>query len=233
MKKNKRRINRRVKRSFTLIEILVVATIIGLLTLIGLIGFSQISKQSRDTKRKEDVLGIKNALEIYKTTVGSYPGSLNDLVANNLLKTVPTDPKTNIAYAYNPLPAGCTSNCSEYTIDASLESPAGTYQANPYGATLIPLAGSTPTSAPTPTEGVITAYVSPAATVALTLAPTVPTATPTSTTPTPTSSLIACSTAADCPNPSNCTSVICYDTHIRSCSPTFCSSRICQYSGCP
>ncbi len=45
--------------------------------------------------------------------------------------------------------------------------------------------------------------------------------------------VIPCSSDADCPNPNNCTTVTCVDTHIRSCSPTFCATRICQYSGCP
>ena len=53
-----------MKKSFTLIEILVVATIIGLLTASATVAYSQFAKQSRDARRQSDLQSIRAALEI-------------------------------------------------------------------------------------------------------------------------------------------------------------------------
>lgn len=139
-----------IKQAFTLIEILVVATIIGLLAGGAAVSYSQFSKQSRDARRKADIENIRAALEMYRSNsnTNSYPQVLNNLVISNYLKSEPTDPKTGGTYLYTPTD-GCdetTANpCTTYTLTTTLES-GGTYETNPYGATLI-----TPTSTPTPT----------------------------------------------------------------------------------
>jgi prepilin-type N-terminal cleavage/methylation domain-containing protein len=63
------------KHGFTLVEILVVATIIGLLATAGVVSYTQLSKQSRDAKRKADLQQLAAALEMYKSNVGTYPVS--------------------------------------------------------------------------------------------------------------------------------------------------------------
>ena len=60
-------------KGFTLIEILVVATIIGLLASGAIVSYQQLLKQSRDAKRKTDLEQVRAALEMYRSNEDTYP----------------------------------------------------------------------------------------------------------------------------------------------------------------
>lgn len=61
------------KQGFTLIELLVVIAIIGLLASIVLANLTTTRAKARDAKRKEDLIQMRNALELYYTDHNSYP----------------------------------------------------------------------------------------------------------------------------------------------------------------
>lgn len=90
-----------MKKYFTLIEILVVATIMALLTSIAVISYGQLNKESRNNRRKTDLDQIRSALEMYRSNNDQYPDNLNLLTGPTIyLSTIPTDPKSSI-YNYN------------------------------------------------------------------------------------------------------------------------------------
>jgi prepilin-type N-terminal cleavage/methylation domain-containing protein len=60
---------------FTLVELLVVISIIGILASIGLIAFNSAQARSRDAKRKSDLKQISSALELFYSDYGKYPSS--------------------------------------------------------------------------------------------------------------------------------------------------------------
>jgi len=64
-----------MKKSFTLIEILVVVTIIGLLTATAAVTYTAFLKQSRDAKRKTDLSQLATALEMYRSNNDAYPST--------------------------------------------------------------------------------------------------------------------------------------------------------------
>ncbi len=59
--------------AFTLIEVLVVATIIIVLTAISVASFSTANKSAKDAKRKSDMETVRQAMVLYKAQEGSYP----------------------------------------------------------------------------------------------------------------------------------------------------------------
>ncbi len=66
--------NKKTKKAFTLIEVLMVIAIIGVLSSIVLVSVSGVTKKARDAIRKSDLDQISNALEIYQTSHdGRYP----------------------------------------------------------------------------------------------------------------------------------------------------------------
>lgn len=67
-------INRKAK-GFTLIEILIVITIIGILATVGLYSFDNARQKARDSKRKQDLQTIKTALVLYYQDFRQYPPS--------------------------------------------------------------------------------------------------------------------------------------------------------------
>jgi len=119
-----------MKKGFTLIEMLVVISIIGIL--LGLSLFSlQGSKQSgRDAQRKSDLELIRSGLEIYKSDCNSYPTSLDTSLegdgsnescpsSNVYISEVPTDPEDpQRGYIYS-------SDGVTYEICAALEGGTG------------------------------------------------------------------------------------------------------------
>lgn len=60
---------------FTLVELLVVITILGILATIGLVAFTSAQARGRDTQRKSDLKQIASALELFYSDYGKYPDS--------------------------------------------------------------------------------------------------------------------------------------------------------------
>jgi prepilin-type N-terminal cleavage/methylation domain-containing protein len=58
---------------FSLIEILVVISLIAILTVIGAVSYTESSKSSRDVERQGDLRNLQNAIELYKNRNGVYP----------------------------------------------------------------------------------------------------------------------------------------------------------------
>ncbi|MEI7477618.1 MAG: prepilin-type N-terminal cleavage/methylation domain-containing protein [bacterium] len=62
------------KKTFTLIEMLIVVVIIGILAAALIPRLQSVQARARDTKRKADLHQIATALEIYKEDNGNYNG---------------------------------------------------------------------------------------------------------------------------------------------------------------
>lgn len=62
----------RKSSGFTLVELLVVISIIAILSVIGITVFTGVQKGARDAKRRGDMNAIAKALEIYKSQNNTY-----------------------------------------------------------------------------------------------------------------------------------------------------------------
>lgn len=108
-----------MKKGFTLVELLIVATIMAILAGIGVTSYNSLSKQSRDARRKADLQTVRSALEFYRSDNDYYPEALTRLVPSKYLNSVPVDPKSNTDYVYCPSPA--TGNVVGYDLCTELE----------------------------------------------------------------------------------------------------------------
>lgn len=117
-----------MKKGFTLIEVIVVASIIALLASIGLATYTGAQKKSRDAVRQGNLESVRQALELYRAdnpTIG-YPvtaGADNYAKFVNLgtplsvyISPLPVDPRNTGTYRYSYTGGGTT-----YTLQADLE----------------------------------------------------------------------------------------------------------------
>ena len=120
---------------FTLVELLIVITIIATLSGIGYAVFGNATRSARDAKRKADLEQIRTALEMFKADKGCYPPNDNSDI-NGINKTkfnssyinpFPSDPKSPYKYWYQPLiwNSSC-GGAGAYALCAYLENGTGT-----------------------------------------------------------------------------------------------------------
>lgn len=107
------------RQGFTLVELLVVATIISVLAGIGIISYTTLSQQSRDSRRIADLQNLRSALEFYRSDNDYYPANLDLLETDGYLNSVATDPKTKEDYQY--CPTVVDGNNVDYELCAFLE----------------------------------------------------------------------------------------------------------------
>lgn len=73
--KNNSKNNFRLNKGFTLVELLVVISIIGILASIGLVAFRSAQFRSRDAQRKSNLKELGSALELFYSDYGKYPSA--------------------------------------------------------------------------------------------------------------------------------------------------------------
>src|SRR3989344_2877323 len=109
-------------RGFTILEMLVVISIIGVLVGIGAISYSTAQKKARDTKRNLDLKAIQNCMEQnYSVNNSQYEellGGIDDVAiqcGDNKTLQVKDPLSPNQTYSVD------SSSVSDYTISATLE----------------------------------------------------------------------------------------------------------------
>jgi len=113
---------------FSLIELVVVITIIAILMSVGVVSYRQAGMNARNGKRKTDLESVRQALVLYRSDTASYPStavSFEDLVNNylkpNYLSTDGViDPKHEAPYLYS-----YSSDGKIFTLTACLEPSTG------------------------------------------------------------------------------------------------------------
>ena len=81
-----------MKKGFTLIETLIVATMIGILVVILIPQYKYSVIRAREAVLKEDLFQMRDAISKFFYDKKKYPDSLEDLVSYRYLRKVPEDP---------------------------------------------------------------------------------------------------------------------------------------------
>lgn len=85
------------KPGFTLIELIIVFTLIGILLGLALPQYKYATKKAREAVLKEDLFILRKLIDQYFSDKGKYPASLQVLVEEGYLRRLPVDPFTNSA----------------------------------------------------------------------------------------------------------------------------------------
>jgi general secretion pathway protein G len=87
--------NRRTQSGFTLIELIIVMTIIGILATLAIPSYVAAVKHAREAVLREDLQTMRMAIDSYTMDKQKAPQSLDDLVQEGYLKAIPEDPITH------------------------------------------------------------------------------------------------------------------------------------------
>ncbi len=127
-----------MKRGFTLIELMVVISIISVLSSITIATMNVARTKARNSVRVSDVYQIRKALELFYYKNDKYPLTINELVTDSerFLSALPKDPVGNTDYFYQAYEVTDTSLfnnghkctgveiCQGFHLSADLENPA-------------------------------------------------------------------------------------------------------------
>lgn len=92
-------------RGFTLIEVLVVLTLIVVLASMGMTQYRNSVTRAEEAVLKENLFRMNDAIDQYYADKNKWPQSLQDLVADGYVRKVPEDPITNSADSWQTVPA--------------------------------------------------------------------------------------------------------------------------------
>jgi general secretion pathway protein G len=88
---------RSARNGFTLIEMVVVVSILGILVAIALPNYKSAIIQAKEAVLREDLYRFRDLIDQYQADKGKYPASLAALVEDGYLRKIPVDPFTRQA----------------------------------------------------------------------------------------------------------------------------------------
>ena len=80
------------KKGFTLLELIVVITIMGILVSIALPNYRNSVLSAREAVLRENLYRLRDLIDQYQSDKGKYPETLEALVTDGYLRKIPPDP---------------------------------------------------------------------------------------------------------------------------------------------
>ena len=92
-------------RGFTMIELLVVVSLIVILATMGMTQYRNSVIYAREATLHEDLWRFRDAIDQYYADKGKYPSTLDTLVTDGYVRKLPVDPFTNNNTSWQTVPA--------------------------------------------------------------------------------------------------------------------------------
>ena len=100
----------RKQNGYTLIELLIVLTIIGLLVSIALPRMKDAQQKAREAVLMENLWQMRETIDQYHHDKGKYPATLETLVDEHYLREMPLDPITKSSDTWIEVPEDMADN---------------------------------------------------------------------------------------------------------------------------
>jgi general secretion pathway protein G len=88
-----------------MIEIAIVVTLIIILASMGMAQYRTSVVHAREAVLKQDLFGMRDAIDQYFADKGQYPGTIDALVSDGYMRRVPEDPFTKSNSTWQTVPA--------------------------------------------------------------------------------------------------------------------------------
>ena len=103
-------------RGFTLVELMVVLTVIALLLSVVVPDYVGRVRRAEEAVLKENLVVMRDALDKHYADAGKYPRSLDELVSKRYLRTIPSDPFTQSPATWVAVPPTDPQKGSVYDV---------------------------------------------------------------------------------------------------------------------
>lgn len=94
-----------LQRGFTLVELLIVISLISILAGVGIVQYKNSVLHTQESVLAEDLFRMRDAIDQYYADKGKYPSSLDALVSDGYLRKVPVDPITKSSDTWQTVPS--------------------------------------------------------------------------------------------------------------------------------
>ena len=92
-------------RGFTMIELLVVVSLIVILATMGMGLYKTGVIHAKEAVLKDDLFQMRDAIDQYYADKGQYPAALDALVTDGYVRKIPQDPFTNSSDSWQTVPS--------------------------------------------------------------------------------------------------------------------------------
>ena len=92
------------ERGFTLLELLIVMTLVAILATIAVPNYQRSVIKARETALAENLYQMRQAIDAYMADKARYPDALEYLVEARYLRMIPVDPFTQSADTWETVP---------------------------------------------------------------------------------------------------------------------------------
>ena len=90
---------------FTLVELLIVISLISILAAMGLVQYKNSVTSTKESVLRTDLFRMRDAIDQYYADKGKYPSALDSLVSEGYMRKIPDDPITKSSDTWTTVPA--------------------------------------------------------------------------------------------------------------------------------
>jgi general secretion pathway protein G len=113
---------KKTSRGFTLVELMVVLTIIALMLSVVVPDYVGRVQRAEEAVLQENLVAMRDALDKHYADAGRYPSNLSDLVSKRYLRSIPADPMTRSAATWVPVPPSDREKGGVYDVRSGAKS---------------------------------------------------------------------------------------------------------------